>query len=168
AIRELPQWPDATWHFIQGNHDETFGSQSGLDAGRAIEQAFRAAGRTDLVYHGARGAYLRLKAPDETRGLLVELWHPRDKANAYALTYRLQKKIERYAPGQKPDLLLAGPWHTTVYMPTRGMHAISCGCWQGGQSSVGKSLGGAPSIGSWIIRYALTPSGAVRRFAQEW
>jgi predicted phosphodiesterase len=168
AIKELPQWPDATWHFIQGNHDETLGEKSGLDVGRAIEQAFVAAGRTDLKYHGARGAYLRLKPPDERRGLLVELWHPRDKGNAYALTYHIQKKIEGYAPGTKPDVLLVGHCHTSVYVPVRGVHAISCGCFQGGQSSFGKSLAGSPSIGSWIVRYAMTPGGTVRRFSQEW
>lgn len=167
AIRELPQWPDATWHFIQGNHDETLGMQSGLDVGRAIEQSFRAAGRNDLVYHGARGAYVRLKAPGEERGLLIELWHP-GKGGAYAKSYLLQKKVEKYAPGTKPDVLLAGHWHQSLYVPIRGVHAISCGCWQGGQSSFGKSLGGAPDIGSWIIKYALTKGGTVRRFVQEW
>jgi len=168
AIRELPQWPDAQWHFIQGNHDETFGERSGLDAGRAIEQAFRAAGRTDLIYHGARGAYLRLKATDERRGLLVHLWHPRDRASAYAKSYRQQKRVEAYPPGAKPDCLASGHWHQSMYLPIRGVHAISAGCWQGSQSSFGKSLAGSPDIGSWIIRYAMTPGGTVRRFAPEW
>jgi predicted phosphodiesterase len=168
AIRELPQWPDARWHFIQGNHDETMGEKSGLDVGRAIEQAFRAAGREDVIYHGARGAYLRLKAPEEKRGLLVHLWHPRDKGNTYALTYALQKRIEGYAVGAKPDCVAAGHWHQSVFFNTRGVYALSAGCFQGSQSSFGKSLRTSPSIGSWIIRYALTEGGTVRRFSPEW
>lgn len=168
AIDVIPRLEGATWHFIQGNHDETFGEQSGIDVGKAIVQAFRAAGRHDLVYHGARGAYVRLKGPSDTRGLLVEMWHPRDRANAYALSYRAQKHIEKYPPGAKPDCLLAFHWHQTFYFETRGVHAMSCGCWQGGQSSFGKSLGGAPSIGSWIVDYALTDGGTVRRWRPEW
>lgn len=168
AIRVIPRQPGAVWHFIQGNHDETFGEQSGIDVGRAIVQAFKEAGRDDLVYHGARAAYLRLKGPGDTRGLLVEMWHPRDRANAYALSYRCQRHIEKYAPGAKPDVLLAFHWHQTFCFETRGVYAVSCGCWQNGQSSFGKSLGGAPSIGSWIIDYSLTEKGTVRRFRPEW
>ena len=168
AAEVIPRLDGARWDFIAGNHDETFGEKSGLDAGRAIVQAFAAAGRNDFTYHGARGAYLRLKANDGERGLLVEMWHPRDKANAYALSYRQQKKIEKYQPGQKPDILLTGHWHQSFYFETRGVHALSVGCWQGGQSSFGKALGGAPSIGSWIVEYAMTSKGAVRRLKPAW
>lgn len=168
AIEQLPRWPDAEWFFIQGNHDETLGEANGLDVGRAIEQSFVAAGRTDMKYLGPRAAYVRLVAPGERRGLFVELWHPRDKSNAYAKSYRMQKHIEKYAPGQKPDLLLVGHWHQQMYFTTRGVHALSVGCWQGGQSAFGKSLGGAPDIGSWIIEYALTPEGTVRHIRPEW
>lgn len=168
AVEELPSWPDARWHFIQGNHDETLGEASGLDVGRAIVQSFVAAGRTDVHYLGARGAYVRLVGPGERRGLFVELWHPRDKGNAYAKSYRMQKHIESYAPGQKPDLLLTGHWHQQMYFTTRGVHALSTGCWQGGQSSFGKSIGGAPAIGSWVIEYGLTPEGTVRHIRPEW
>lgn len=168
AIEVVPRLEGAYWDFIAGNHDETLGEASGLDVGRAIVQAFVAAGRNDFRYHGARGAYLRLKANDNERGLLVELWHPRDRANAYALSYRQQKKIEKYQPGQKPDILLTGHWHQSFYFETRGVHALSCGCFQGGQSSFGKSLGGAPSIGSWIVEYAMTTKGTVRRLKPAW
>lgn len=164
----LPQYPDAVWPFIQGNHDETLGESSGVDVGPAIVQAMAARGRHDLVYLGSRGAYARLVAPGERRGLFVHLWHPRDKGNAYAKSYRLQKQIEKYAPGTKPDLLAAGHWHQQFYFTTRGVHAMSCGCWQGGQSSFGKSLGGQPEIGSWIIEYSMTSEGAVRTIAPEW
>jgi predicted phosphodiesterase len=168
AIEHLPRYDGASWHFIQGNHDETLGEHSGLEVGVATVQAFNAAGRRDLHYHGARGAYLRLRAPGEARGMLVELWHPRDKSSAYAKSYRLQKHVEKYAPGQKPDVVAAGHWHQCFFMPVRGVNAFSTGCWQGGQSSFGKSLGGAPDIGSWIVEYSLTPGGTVRTIKPEW
>lgn len=166
AVKNLPHWPDARWHFIQGNHDETL-SDNGMDVGRALEQAFRAAGREDVHYVGNRGGYVQLVRDDEERGLAVHLWHPR-KGGAYALSYGLQKQIEKYSPGQKPDLLCAGHWHQSNYFQIRGVHAISAGCWQGGGSSFSKSLGGAPSIGSWIVKYALTVDGTVRKFQPEW
>lgn len=164
----LPEYPGAVWPFIQGNHDETLGESNGADIGPAIVQAMAARGRKDLVYLGSRGAYARLVAPGERRGLFVHLWHPRDKGSAYAKSYRLQKQIEKYAPGTKPDLLAAGHWHQQFYFLTRGVHAMSCGCWQGGGSSFGKSLGGQPEIGSWIIEYSMTSEGAVRTLLPEW
>ena len=168
AIEELPRMDGATWYFIQGNHDETLGEANGLEVGRAIEQSFRAAGRKDLAYLGARAAYVRLVAPGEHRGVFVELWHPRDRSSAYAKSYRMQKRIEAYPPGGKPDILAAGHWHQSLYVPVRGVHAISSGCWQGGQSSFGKSLSGSPDIGSWIVDYAITAGGTVRNLQTEW
>ena len=168
AIECLPRMPGAEWWFIQGNHDETLGEANGLDVGRAIEQSFVAAGRKDLHYLGARGAYVRLVAPGDRRGFFAELWHPRDRGNAYAKSYRIQKHIEKYAPGQKPDFLAVGHWHQQMYFTTRGVHAMSVGCWQGGASAFGKSLGGAPDIGSWIVEYALTSEGTVRHIRPEW
>jgi hypothetical protein len=70
--------------------------------------------------------------------------------------------------GKKPDLLAAGHWHQSAYIHTRGVHALSAGCWQGGGSAFSKSLKGSPSIGSWIIKYELTKGGTVRSLAPEW
>ena len=168
AKDELPQFKGVEWYFIQGNHDETLGEANGLDVGVAIERSFQASGRNDLHYLGARAAYVKLKAPGERRGTYVELWHPRDKGAAYARSYRLQRRIEGYPPGAKPDILAAGHWHQCIYVPIRGVHALSAGCWQGGQSSFGKSLTGSPDIGSWIIDYQLTSGGTIRHFQPEW
>lgn len=163
----LPQRPGLEYLGISGNHDQTF-EETGLVVHRAIEDVFRRAGRTDLTMLGARGATARLRAPDDpARGLLVEMWHPL-KGPAYALSYKLQKKIEGYAPGQKPDVLLTGHWHQSVYVNQRGIHAFSCGTFQGGGSSFGRALGGSPSVGGWVIEYALTPDGTVRHLRPHW
>jgi hypothetical protein len=92
AIKALPQWPDAKWHFILGNHDNTF-EDSGLDVGKAIVNAFNAAGRYDLTYHGNRGAYVRF-ARGKQRGLYVHAWHPRS-GGAYAMSYNLHLQRSR-------------------------------------------------------------------------
>lgn len=166
-IEGLPQHDGLNYVGISGNHDQTFEDGSGMDAARAIEESFHAAGRTDLQMLGARGATVRLLGPGDTRGLLVEMWHPVGKP-AFTLSYKLQHKIAAYHPGHKPDVLLAGHWHQQVYFVSRGVHAMSCGTFQGGKSSYGRSLGTEPSIGGWFIEYAQTPDGTVRNFKPEW
>jgi predicted phosphodiesterase len=165
-IDGLPRVKGLQYWGITGNHDQTF-EENGSVVHEAINAQFRAAGRTDLTLLAARGAYVRLKAKGERRGLVVELWHPL-KGPAYALSYKLQKHIESYAVGCKPDLLFTGHWHQSIYFSTRGVHAFSAGTFQGGGSSFSKSLGGSPSIGGWIVDYALTADGTVRSIRPEW
>lgn len=152
---------------IAGNHDETHAKDSGLDPSRALEDVFRRHGRHDLTMLGSRGATVQLLAEGDARGLLVEMWHPLG-GGAYALSYKLQRRIEGYALGRKPDVLLAGHWHQQCYFVQRGVHALSCGTWHGGQSPFGRALGTAPAIGGWIIEYAQTEDGTVRHFRPEW
>ncbi len=162
----LPRKSGLRYVGITGNHDQTFENESGMIVHEAINEHFAAHGRHDLQLLGARGAYVRLHTGKE-RGVFVEMWHPL-KGPAYALSYKLQKHVEGYAPGQKPDFLFTGHWHQSTYVPVRGVHAYSSGTFQGGGSSFGKSLGGAPSIGGWIIRYGLTPEGTVRDVTSQW
>lgn len=165
--RGLPQRIGLRYLGISGNHDQTF-EETGEVVHVAIENHFRANGREDLTMLGARGATVRLRGEgDPGRGLLVEMWHPL-KGPAYAMSYKLQKKIEGYAPGQKPDVLLTGHWHQSVYLNTRGIHAFSCGTFQGGGSAFGRALGGSPSIGGWQVEYALTDDGTVRHLKPHW
>lgn len=166
AARSLPKRPGMSWHLVIGNHDQTFEDSCGLDVGRAIVDTFRSEGRTDWHYHGSRGAYLRLAAPGE-RGIVVEMWHPK-KGAGYALSYAMQNHIRDYAVGAKPDCLLVGHWHQQCYFVSRGVHAMSCGTWQGGRSSYGKSLGGSPAIGGWVVEYGVTAEGTVREFCPTW
>jgi hypothetical protein len=163
----LPQLPGLKYYAITGNHDETFEKDSGMVVHRALADLFHNRGRTDLSLLGARGATVCLKGRGEKRGLLVEMWHPL-KGPAYALSYKLQKKIEGYAPGSKPDVLLTGHWHQSCYVHERGVHALSCGTFQGGGSAFGRALGGSPSIGGWMFKYALTADGTVREFSPMW
>jgi len=167
AIEEIPRLEGAYWPWILGNHDETFESKSGMSVISAANAMFRDAGRTDVECVGSRGKILRLKAPGEKRGVSLELWHPK-KGAGYALTYTMQNHIRDYPVGRKPDILAVGHWHTSVYFNTRGVHAFACGSWQGGGSSFGKSLGGAPAIGSWIVEYSLTEAGTLREVNPVW
>jgi UDP-2,3-diacylglucosamine pyrophosphatase LpxH len=163
----LPSKPGLDYYGIAGNHDETFERDSGMVSYINIEDYFVSHGRKDMHMLGSRGAYVRLRTNSHHRGLVVHLWHP-TRARAYALSYQLQKQVERYSPGLKPDILLAGHWHQSCYCAIRGVHALSCGTFQGGGSAYGKSLGGSPTIGGWIIEYAMTSDGTIRSFRPEW
>lgn len=160
ALDTLPQLDGLRYIAITGNHDETFWKLTGYDTGRAINEAARGAGRSDIECVGARGAMLRVA------GAKVELWHPK-KGGAYALSYHLQNKIRDTGLGHKPDILLAGHWHTSVYLEQRGVHALACGTFQGGGSAFSKSLGGAPSIGGTLLSWETTEHGTLRRVAVE-
>jgi predicted phosphodiesterase len=166
-VKSLPQKPGLSYYAITGNHDQTFEDSSGIVVHTALQDMFRAAGRRDVHMLGARGATVCLRAPRERRGLVVTMWHPL-KGPAYALTYKMQKWIEGCSVGQKPDVLLVGHWHQSCYFNQRGIHAMSCGTFQGGGSAFGKALGGAPSIGGWTVHYALTTDGTVRDFSPAW
>ena len=157
---------DVRYDGIIGNHDETFEKESGMDVGRALMDIFRREGREDFHMHGARGAYLRY-APKGGRGVLVELWHPLG-GGAYAVSYKLQRHVEEYGVGQKPDFLFAGHWHQQCYVVRRGVHAFSAGTWHGGAGSFSKALGGAQAIGGWVVRYKQTKEGALRDVTPTW
>jgi predicted phosphodiesterase len=157
AAEVLPRLPGLTYHAIMGNHDGTFSERTGLDVGRAIVAAWSEFGRSDLTTYGDRSAYLRIG------GVVAHLWHPK-KSEAYARTYHLQKQIERYS-AIKPQLLLAGHWHTTASCAERGVEGIAVPCWQGSGSAFAKSLGGSPAIGGLILEWRLTEHGTIRDFA---
>lgn len=166
AAKVFPRLPGLRYVMIAGNHDETFEKESGLDVSRAIEDVFRREGRDDLTMLGARGAYVRY-APKGGRGILVELWHPLG-GGAYAVSYKLQRHVEEYGVGQKPDFMFAGHWHQQCYVVRRGVHCFSSGTFHGGGSSFGKALGGAQAIGGWVVRFRQTKEGTVRDVAPTW
>jgi predicted phosphodiesterase len=158
----LPELPGLTYHGITGNHDHTFTMGNGIEVGPYIEGYFAKRGRNDFFIYGNRGgAHLKVK------GVRVHLWHPRS-GGAYALSYPLQKKIEGYAPGNKPQILLAGHWHSYVSLSRRGMYAFACPTFQGGGSEFSKSLTTDPSIGGLLLEWDLTADGTIRNFRHEY
>ena len=156
----LPRLEGLTYHAIGGNHDDTFSDSAGLDAGTYVEQYFRARGREDFVHHGRRSAFLRLG------GVVIHLWHPRGSCGA-SVEPRVRQKIESYAPGQLPHVLLVGHWHRFVHTSVRGVEGLACPTFQGGGSAFGKSLVGAPSIGGLVLSWTRLEQGRLRSFRVE-
>lgn len=160
AVENLPAYEGLTYHAISGNHDETFMKQNGADALAYLAAKLAADGRDDFRLYGHRGAFLRI------RGAVVHLWHPMG-GGSYARSYKLQKRVEGYALGEKPHILLAGHWHQFCYVDERGVHAIACPTFQGGGSNFAKALTGAPSIGGLLLSWDVTRDGTLRNFVLE-
>lgn len=157
----LPQLPGLNYRCITGNHDFTFTEQSGVNVGKYLSNYFKERGRDDLHFYGDRGAFLKVK------GAVVHMWHPRSGV-AYARSYAIQKHIEKYSSGEKPNILLCGHWHVYCHVYERGVHGIACPTFQGGGSAFSKSLGGAPAIGGMILSWDLTEHGTLRSFIHEY
>jgi predicted phosphodiesterase len=158
--RRLPQKQGLTYHGITGNHDLTFESTNGVNVSKAMLHAFARAGRKDLSLYGNRGAYVRIG------GVVVHLWHP-SGGGSYAVSYPMQKKVESYSPGEKPQVLLVGHWHKYAHILDRGVHALAIPTFQGGGSAFAKSLRGTTAIGGLILEWSLTAAGTIRSFRHE-
>lgn len=157
AAANLPTLPGLTYHVISGNHDETFLTANGSDVVRAL-----CSRRSDVYYYGHRGAFVRIA------GTVVHLWHP-SGGGSYAVSYKLQKRVEAYASGEKPHILLAGHWHRYCHIFERGVHALACPTFQGGGSAFGRSLAsGAPAIGGLLLEWETTAHGTVRNFSHTY
>lgn len=166
AVCHLPKRDDLEWIFILGNHDETFADKSGIDVGCSIVNEFVANGRNDVVYAGSRAATIDLSLEGEPRPLVVEMWHPKGKP-CKMLSHKAQSRIDMYRKNDVPDILIMGHYHQCSYFQYNGVHALQAGTFQGGGSSFGKSLGGEPSVGGWIVQYEFAVDGSLRRFAPE-
>jgi hypothetical protein len=166
AFESLPRYDDAEWYAIDGNHDETFWASSGAVSGQRLEDYFRNRGRADLHWIGQRAGTLSIRCGDIARPVKVELWHPRPN-RAYALSYQLQKRVEAYAPGCKPDVVVGGHWHAAAYFECRGVHALAAPCFQSPESSFARSLVGGVSCGAWVLGWQMTRDGTMRRVSAE-
>lgn len=81
----------------------------------------------------------------------VRLFHGGD-ANSYAHSYRLQKIVESYMGGDKPNLLFAGHVHKMCYIFERNIHALDVPCLQR-QSAWMKSKKIAAHMGYLIVEF---------------
>ncbi len=158
AIRSMPEFPDAQYHFIDGNHDFTFTEKIGVESGLQLQRLARSMGRKDIHFHGSRGAMLKYGS------IRIELWHPK-KGSGYALSYQLQNHIRDTEPQDRPHILLSGHWHQFCQFQQGGVYAVSCGTFQHGKGPFGKSLGGTTAIGGVVLRYSVLEDGSLGLFS---
>jgi len=87
----------------------------------------------------------------------IKLYHGED-GNSYATSYRVQKVVEAFSPGEKPNVLLLGHTHKALYLPERAVHCYSGGCVQA-QSAWMRRKRIAAHTGFWIIELVLNDDG---------
>lgn len=138
AAERYPQDKHIKTYFIMGNHDYSFYQNQGVDFGRHLSSR-----RPDLIYLGAHSAEV------EIDGIKFFLWHGA-KGRAYAISYRLQKRIEEFPGDSKPHILIAGHYHQLGYIKYRDIHAFHAGSFQW-ETALSERLGVQPQIGGWIL-----------------
>ena len=160
AFEVLPKLPGLRYHCITGNHDYTFTNLTGVNVGRYITGYFASEGRHDITFYGDRGAFI------EIMGAVIHLWHPL-KGMSYALSYALQKQIEKYGPAQKPHILLAGHWHQFCEIEQRGVYGLALPTFQGHGSAFSRALGGDCALGGVILEFEVAGEDLIRNFSVE-
>lgn len=103
AIENLPDFGKPTY-VISGNHDESWLKNN---AGPIVSDIAEAKG---WEFVGQSAGYVRFGE------VLIYMHHPHD-GGAYALSYKLQKKIEALSEENRPDIFLAGNYHKACWLP---------------------------------------------------
>lgn len=105
---------------ITGNHDQWYYNKAngGLDVGEQLQDKL---GKDKFEYLGMNEADIML-----TPNVRMKMFHPND-GTAYAQSYKLQKLIESFTGGDKPNVVFEGHYHKALYMFTRNVHGFESG-----------------------------------------
>ena len=137
----IQDYPHLKTYFILGNHDmKQYQKGNSIHPGKVISS-----NRKDMKWIG--DFYSRLQLGKSR--IFIDVVHP-SGGMAYALSYKMQKYIERLQSGNKPNILLFGHYHTSFYMQYRNIHAFHVGCFQD-TNDLTVRMGIQPAIGGWIL-----------------
>ena len=117
AVELYSQLPAPTYG-IDGNHDSWYfkPQNMGIVVGEELER------RVPQYNHlGQQEGTL-----EPAKGVIIKLFHPND-GTAYAVSYKLQKLIESFSGGEKPNIVHEGHYHKALYMFLRNVHGFECG-----------------------------------------
>ena len=103
---------------IDGNHDGWYRNKgdAGVIVGRELENRVK-----NYTHLGEMEADVWL-----AKNVKMSLMHPND-GTAYAISYKLQKLMEAYTGGEKPNILLEGHYHKALYFFNRNIHGLEAG-----------------------------------------
>lgn len=126
----------------------------GLDVGRDIARDL-----PNAVYLGIHEGILNVN------GTKFMLWHGED-GSSYSTSYRLQKIVEAFNGGEKPNVLITGHTHKQGYFFDRNIHVLSAGSIQM-QSDFMRYKRLAAHVGFWIVKGSVR-DGEVVKFSPTW
>ena len=170
AARVYPKIKGITTYYITGEcHEGWWAKRIGINVGRFMEDRFREAGRTDLIYIGHEEADIELrpaKLDKKTRGPIVRIIHP-GGGTAYALSYKTQKMSEALQGGEKPMVQFVGHYHKYDCNYHREVYNLQTGCLSD-QSLFMRKNSLAAHVGYLIVEFFVTKDGTISRFRHEW
>lgn len=140
-------------YFITGNHEYSAFKSVGKNVGQDICR-----NRKEFQYIGCMEGRVTIN------DVIFELFHPTG-SGAYALSYKLQKRIESYMPGDKPRFLLMGHYHQAINITVRNVTGYMCGSWQG-PNTFSKALNLPNITGGWILEI-MSDGGEVNSIKSE-
>ena len=138
AIERYPRRDGIKTSIIAGNHDLSCTLRGGLDPLRAV-----AAARDDITYLGPLSAWVYFGP------LSLYLLHPKGGL-AYAVSYKLQKLIESFEGGRKPNVVVCGHWHKQAFVIERHVFGILPGCFEA-QTTFERGLMLQPQLGGVVL-----------------
>lgn len=152
-IENFPRKEGIMTYAIAGNHDLSLYLKSGLDLASLVTAGFthegvKIEGRKDIVYLGQYSHKIIL--PHE---ITVEMLHPRGN-NAYAKSYKQQKRSEAMDRNLRPDIQLSGHFHDFNYTWINHTHLIALPGLQD-ETEFFKRLGLPRGMGWMILRYKI-------------
>jgi hypothetical protein len=155
AVDQFPETGKDT-HVISGNHDEFYLKNAGGDIVRELVRR-----RPDLQYLGQSQGYIRFG------DVLVAVQHPHDGVG-YALSYKLQRRIEGLSPENKPHILLLGNYHKACHLPAwRNVEGFLLPSFQS-QSAWMASKGLPSVVGGVILEFGIVNKGLAPSLQVEW
>lgn len=154
--RVYPKRKGIVTYSVAGDDHEGWYSQNlGIDIGAHAERIMRENGRKDWVHCGYMEAFLTLKHRESGKTCKILLMHP-GGGSAYAISYQPQKIIESFDGGEKPAAVLIGHYHKMMYLMSRNVHAIQCGCGQDQGTFMRKKRLSA-AVGGGIVKFTQDP-----------
>jgi hypothetical protein len=157
-----PRTKNIITYFITGNHDHSFKKLIGLLAGDEFQRV-----RPDWKHLGQDTAAITFKTKSG-QSFMIQLLHPNGGV-AYALSYRLQKIIESLSGGQKPNMMVVGHYHKSLYVPGyRNVEGFYPGTFQS-QTPLMVQQSSIAQVGGWIISVTLGDKKKLTsRIQSEW
>lgn len=160
AFENYPKREGIETHFITANcHEGWWARDIGLDIGRHMHNAFHDLGRDDLQWLGHVETDLSL-FPGNERAIL-RLFHP-GGGSAYAISYPLQKHVEAWQGGEKPQVALFGHYHKYGAFYPREVYSFMPGttCDQ----TLFMRMHKLPAqVGGCLLEIKMTPAGGLGR-----
>ena len=158
AAENYPKREGIETHFITANcHEGWWARDIGLDIGRHMHNTFRDLGRNDMQWLGHVETDLSLH-PENKRAVL-RLFHP-GGGSAYATSYPLQKHVEAWQGGEKPQIALFGHYHKYGAFYPREVYSFMPGA-PCDQTLFMRMRKLPAEVGGCLLEIKMTPAGGL-------